>query len=452
MTLPAGIKRLTSPEDMAAYLRGARGETGQSPVVLLPETTAQVVDCVRHCRDMDLRFVAQSGNTGLVGASIPDASGNTAVLSLSRLRDTFELDLANRSLRVSAGFRLSEVNARLAEHGLFFPIDLGSDPMIGGMVATNTGGGRFLRYGDVRRNTLGVTVVGPSGEVLKLGSPVRKNNTGPDWKQLHIGTSGWFGTITEAILNLEPMVRAQATALVVPASNDAMLSLLQHLEHRVGPLLSAFEFMSGAAMAHGLAHVPHLKNPFARGVLPETALLIELSRPSAAPWDTALEDVLEAVLSEAWGLPEAPVADALFGRPEEIWALRHALSEGVKAAGPLIAFDLGFTRDKVIGFRAEATARLATDYPMMQVCDFGHLGDGGLHFNLVKTDGPPDAEFEANLRSYVVDLAVSDFAGSFSAEHGLGPKNMRFYRKYAGVKRSVPDQLTTYLDASGPFV
>ena len=373
----------------------------------------------------------QSGNTGLVGASVPDDSGTTAVLSLSRLRETFDLDLANRSLRVSAGFRLSEVNDRLAEHGLCFPIDLGSDPMIGGMVATNTGGGRFLRYGDVRRNVLGLTVALEGGEVLELGSPVRKDNTGPDWKQIHIGTSGWFGTVTEAILNLEPVVTEQATAIVVPASDDAMLTLLRHLETRVGPLLSAFEFMSRAAMVHTFAHASALKNPFPRGEIPATALLIELSRPTRAPWDTPLDEVLEAVLAEAWHLTEAAIADALFGRPEEIWSLRHALSEGVKSAGPLIAFDLGFTRDKVIAFRTEMTQRLAKDFPMIEVCDFGHLGDGGLHFNLVKTDGPIAPGFERILRDYVVRYVVDDYDGSFSAEHGIGPKNLRYYEAHS---------------------
>lgn len=445
MTLLPDIKTLTTPKDMAAYLQGVRGETGQSPIVLLPETTKQVVACVRHCHDAGMPFVAQSGNTGLVGASVPDDSGQAAVLSLSRLRETFELDRANRSLRVSAGFRLSEVNERLADHGLFFPIDLGSDPMIGGMIATNTGGGRFLRYGDVRRNTLGVSVVLNNGEVVRLGSSVRKNNTGPDWKQLHIGTSGWFGTITEAVLNLEPVVTEQATALVVPSSDVAMLTLLQHLERRVGSVLSAFEFMSRAAMAHSFAHAPSLKNPFARGEIPETALLIELSSASRAPWDTPLDQVLEAVLAEAWELPEAPIEDALFGRPPEIWALRHALSEGVKAAGPLIAFDLGFTRDQVIAFRTQMTQKLAVDFPTIEVCDFGHLGDGGLHFNLVQTDGPVTAEFERALRDYVVGHAVDDFAGSFSAEHGIGPKNLRYFEKYADLGGNTTDAIKRLL-------
>lgn len=110
-----------------------------------------------------------------------------------------------------------------------------------------------------------------------------------------------------------------------------------------------------------------------------------------------------------------------------IWALRHSLSEGVKSARPLIAFDLGFTRDKVIAFRAEIVRNLAQAFPMMEICDFGHLGDGGLQFNLVKTDGPADAAFERRLHDHVVEHAVTGFGGSFSAGHGIGPKNIRYF-------------------------
>ncbi len=432
--VPERIANITTPRDMVTYLEGVRGERGQSPIVLRPTSTQEVALCVHHCASHDIPFVPQSGNTGLVGASVPDDTGQMAVLSLDKLRGVFKVDLANRSVTVGAGLRLSDVNARLTEHGLFFPIDLGSDPMIGGMVATNTGGGRFLRYGDVRRNVLGLTVVlnTVEADILTLGSPVRKNNTGPDWKQNYIGTSGWYGVITEVILNLEPVVQEQETAIIVPSSDAAMLVLLQHLEARLGPLLSAYEFMSEPAMRHAFAHVSSLKNAFEDGIIPPNAVLIEVSRTtSKAPWDTPLDEVLQSALMEAWELENAPLQDALFGRPEEIWALRHALSEGVKSAGPLIAFDLGFTRDKVIAFRAEMARMLPQEFPEIEICDFGHLGDGGLHFNLIKSGGPLTSDYELELRDWVVEAAVERFGASYSAEHGIGPKNIRYFERYS---------------------
>jgi len=433
---PAGIEVIAEPSDMVPYLNGVRGEQGKSPFVVCPTSTEQVQQCVRHCQEQGIDYVAQSGNTGLVGASVPDDSGSVAVLSLRKVREVFELDVANRSVRVSAGMRLSELNARLEQHDLFFPIDLGSDPMIGGMVATNTGGSRFLRYGDVRRNVLGLTVVlnTPEADILTLGSPLRKNNIGPDWKQNYIGTFGWYGVITEVTLNLEPTVKEQATALIVPKNDAAMLAILQHLETRVGSLLSAFEFMSEPAIRHTFHHVSSLSNPFVQGVIPKTALLVELSRTTrGASWDAPLDDVLQAVLMEIWEQADSPIEDAMFGRPEEIWALRHGLSEGVKSAGPLIAFDLAFTRDQVAHFRQSMQKLLPQVFPNIEICDFGHLGDGGLHFNLIKTDGPCQPGFEQDLRDWVVQRAVEDFGGSYSAEHGIGPKNLRYFARYASL-------------------
>ena len=215
---PKGV--LTDASDMAAYETGARYDQGRAALVLRPASTEEVSAAVSYCVRAGVSLVAQSGNTGLVSGSTPDLSGSQVVLSLDRVTDRFELDLDNRSLRAGAGFRLSDVNRRLEPHGLFFPIDLGADPRLGGMVATNTGGSRFLKYGDVRRNTLGLKVVlaDEAGTILELDQDLRKNNTGVDWKQLFIGTSGAFGIVTECVLNLERLPAQTATAYLVPAS------------------------------------------------------------------------------------------------------------------------------------------------------------------------------------------------------------------------------------------
>ena len=196
----------------------------------------------------------------------------------------FELDKDNRSLSVGAGYRLSAVNARLAADGLCFPIDLGADPSIGGMIATNTGGARFLRYGDVRANLLGLTVVlgDEAGTILTLGGGLHKNNTGVDWKQMFVGTSGAFGIVTEAVVKLHPLPGDQAAAILVPASGAAVLPLLHMMETALGPALTAFEGMSGNAMRAALSHVPSLRDPFA-GAVPDYAILVEVScMPSRA--------------------------------------------------------------------------------------------------------------------------------------------------------------------------
>lgn len=428
--------------DLSSYETGARHDKGKAALVLRPASTEEASDLLAACAARGLAVIPQSGNTGVVSGSTPDGSGTQVVFSLERMKPVFELNLRNRSVRVGAGMRLSELNARLEEHGLFFPIDLSADPMIGGMIATNTGGGRFLRYGDVRRNTLGLTVVlaDGNGTVLDLSQGLRKNNTGVDWKQVFIGTAGSFGIVTEAVLNLELLPQQTATALLVPASDDAVFDILHALERALGSQLSAFEGMSGNAIRHALAHAPGLRNPFANGAVPETAILVEATR-TWAPRDgeVSIEELLETCLADIWENPRAPLADALPGRPEEIWALRHALSEGVKHAGHLFAFDLAFERGTLMDFLAYMRTALPAEFLDLEICDFGHYGDGGVHFNLSHPGGPPAdlAAYEARLRDWVIAAALEKFNGSFSAEHGVGRKNQAYYSRYTpdAVKR-----------------
>ncbi|WP_439618114.1 FAD-binding oxidoreductase [Shinella sp.] len=427
---------LTAPGDMAAYETGARYDKGRAAFVARPASTQEVSATVSYCVKNGIALIPQSGNTGLVSGSTPDTSGGQGVLSLDRLTAPFALDRVNRTVKAGAGLRLSDLNGKLEESGLFFPIDLGADPRLGGMIATNTGGSRFLRYGDVRRNTLGLTIVlaDEAGTVLDLSSGLRKNNTGIDWKQLFIGTSGAFGIITECVLNLEPSPKQSATALLVPASDEQVATLLVAMEDALGSYLSAFEGMSGNAVRAALDHVPSLRNPFQGGIVPDFVILAEISR-STPPreGEQPLDAVLEEVLAAIWEREDAPLADAFVGPPHEIWALRHALSEGVKHSGRLIAFDLSFRRGDIMPFLAHMKAGMPDHFEDVTICDFGHIGDGGVHFNLVVAKDDPrlaDPDFEMDLRDWVFTVAVEQFGGSFSAEHAIGRKNQAFYDKY----------------------
>jgi len=425
---------LDAAEDRARYEQGARYDRGRCLAVLRPADAEQVAESLRIANRHGARIIPQGANTGLVAGSTPDETGTGIVLSLERLRG-FELDLDNATVRVGAGLLMSDLNARLAEEGLFFPIDLGADPSVGGMIATNTGGARFLRHGDVRANVLGLTAVLPDGQVVRMGGGLRKDNTGPDWKQLLIGTSGAFGIVTEAELRLSFLPRDTAVALLIPAGPDAVLPLLRQAEQTFGNLLSAFEGMSGEAMAAALAHVPSLRDPFAPEALPDYAVLIEVARTSAPlAGEAALDDVLQAGLLALMEAQPDILLDARFGRPEQGWALRHALSEGVKAAGRLIAFDLGFRRGDTMRFCAQMRTELAVTHPEAHVCDFGHIGDGGVHFNLVLPKDSPcatDPAAEAALRDRIVKVAVEEYGASFSAEHGIGRRNQRHRDAYA---------------------
>lgn len=409
------------------YESPARYERGRAAAVVRPASTAEVSATVGYCVQNGLSFVPQSGNTGLVSNATPDSSGRQLVLSLERLRAPLQVNVANRSVRVGAGVRLSALNNELRPHGLFLPIDLGADPMIGGMIGTNTAGARFLRYGDMRRHVLGLEVVlaDRDGTVLDLTSALRKNNTGIDFKQLFIGTGGAFGVVTQAALDVQPLPQQSSTALVIPAdTTQAPFALLRLLEEHAGDCLSAFEGISANAMLAALTHVKSLANPFGAPV-PDYAILIELAAGGAVG---DLEDRLTRLLEHA--TEQSLVTDAVIGKGEQLWTLRHSISPALRLAGHVLGFDLAFDRDRVLGFRSAMTEELARSFPEYRVCDFGHLGDGGVHFSLLRSRDSGSTERDAAVTDYVFDAAVTRFGGSFSGEHGIGRANQRIYDRY----------------------
>ncbi|MGC6487677.1 MAG: FAD-binding oxidoreductase [Planctomycetota bacterium] len=424
---PSGL--LVDAHDRARYETGWRYGAGRARCVARPASTAEVSETLRICGAHGARVVPQGANTGLVAASTPDGSGEMVVMSLERLDASVEIDPHDRVAVVDGGVLLSTLNARLAEQGLWFPVDLGADPQIGGMVATNTGGTRLLKYGDVRRNLLGLEVVLGDGRVLSMLDRLRKNNTGLDAKQLFVGTTGVFGVVTKAALSVAPAPAQTAAALVGCRSGDAALRLLCAVEQGLGDVLSAFEVMGRGALAAVLRHQPGLRAPFAP--LPRFAALVELS----TTLDTralSLESVLHDRLSAHAATVGEEVSDVLVDDAAAFWGLRHRISESLRRDGEMVAFDVSVARAQLPAFTARVEALLAARFPHVRLCDYGHWGDGGSHLNLLwdPAEVADPAGRKRALQEEVYDLAVRSFGGSFSAEHGVGPHNQRYYDRY----------------------
>lgn len=444
---------ITQPDECARYVQGARYGNGKTLAVVRPTCHEQVLAILNLCSQYQQRLVLQGANTGLVAASTPDESGQFVVLSVERLRQHIEVDADNRSVVVDAGVTLQELNEALEPHGLFFPIDLGANPSIGGMIAANTGGARLIKYGDVRQNLLGLRVVipadqGEQAQELDMLTGLRKNNTGPDLKQLFVGSSGAYGIITRAVLQVHRLPQQTATALVVPRDQAAVLELLRVLERDCSEYLSAFEGVSGAALAAVVRHIPNMTNPFAPEPLPEYCVLIELTS-AASPKITGidLEAVLMRCLEDLFG---DVVENAVVGRGKDLWRIRHGISEALRHEGKMIAFDISMPRSSLVEFRAEALALMAERYPWIKVMDFGHWADGGAHFNMVwPLDAPIayDAKIVEAIRTAIYDLVVLRYHGSFSAEHGIGPYNLLYYQRYtSNSAQQLAGKMQTLLD------
>jgi FAD/FMN-containing dehydrogenase len=443
---------VTEPHELVRYEQGWRYGQGKALAAVRPSDTAGVSRTLALASQRRVRVVAQGANTGLVGGSTPDASGEMLVLSLERLSRGLEIDRVDRTVTADGGVRLSQLEAALSEQGLLFPIDLGADPTVGGMVATNAAGTRVIRYGDVRQNLLGLEAVLADGSVLDLMAPLRKNNTGFDARQVFVGTSGVFGVVTRAVLRVAPRPAQRAAAFVGAGEGAAALALLAHLEGRLADVLTAFEVISADALFPVFRYQPRLRNPFG-SLLPAYTVLVELS--TTLPTESlALDDLLEATLGSFLEEPGGEgITDVFPGKPADLWDIRHHVSESHRHEGEVLGFDISVPRSSMAAFVDAARALLAPRWPFLRVCDFGHWGDGGVHLNLIwkREDAPkPTPEMKAELQPLVYDLAVTRFRGSFSAEHGVGPHNQLFYDRYTPERvREVCRALKARLDPLG---
>jgi FAD/FMN-containing dehydrogenase len=417
-----GAAHVLNEGDLGGYeLDWRKRYRGRALAVVRPGSPSEVAAVVRACAAHRVAIVTQGGNTGLVGASVPDASGTQLLLSLTRLNRVRAIDAANLTMTVDAGCVLQHVQEAAAAQGLLFPLSLAAEGSctIGGTLATNAGGTQVLRYGNARELCLGLEVVSAAGEVWDGLTGLRKDNTGYDLRHLFVGSEGTLGVITGATLKLYPQPAASGTALAAVASLDDAVALLQLAQARLGASLTGFEVMQRYALDLVRRHFPQLAQP-----LPPVAwtVLLEQSDSESAQHAHALfEALLEDALARGL-VSDAALASSL-AQASAMWHLRESIPMAQSIEGPNIKHDIALPISAIAAFVARTDAALRLAFPGVRLVNFGHLGDGNLHYNVQPPDGA-DAnaflqEFEHAVNTLVYD-AVGEFGGSFSAEHGIG--------------------------------
>jgi FAD/FMN-containing dehydrogenase len=408
--------------DCAAYeVDWRKRYFGRAHAVVRPGSTAEVAAIVAACRDHGASLVPQGGNTGLVGASVPDASGSQVLLSTARLNRIRSIDRANLTMVAEAGCVLQRVQEEAAAHGVLFALSLAAEGSctIGGNLATNAGGTQVLRYGNARELCLGIEAVTADGRVWDGLGGLRKDNTGYDLRDLIVGSEGTLAIITAATLRLHPRPRATMTAKATLPTLAAAIELLGRAHERLGPGLTGFEIMNDASLALVRKHFAQLRQ--AVGPAPWTALLehsdCEGESHAAASLEALLGDALERGL-----VADVAVATSL-EQANAMWHVRETIPLAQVAEGSNIKHDIALPVSAIDEFVAVTDADLERRFPGIRVIDFGHLGDGNLHYNV---QPPPDADakafaerHEAAITRLVYD-AVSARGGSISAEHGIG--------------------------------
>ena len=447
-----GVAHVLTDGDLSAYEQDWRKrETGKSLAVVRPANTQEVAAVVKACVQAGVSIVPQGGNTGMVVGSTPDATGTQVVLSLLRMNNVRALDGGNLTVTVDAGCVLQTLQEICEKAGFLFPLSLAAEGSctIGGNLGTNAGGTQVVRYGNTRELCLGLEVVTAQGEIWDGLSGLRKDNTGYDLRHLMIGSEGTLGVITGATMKLYPLPVAQLTAMAAVPSLDAAVQLLGLAHQHLGAGLTGFEVMGKFALSLVTKHFPQQRVPFQDSDAPAAApgspkqgtapsggsdphavgsvgapyfvVLENSDQESEAHARERFERLLEVAMEDGC-VVDAVVAESIT-QARALWHIRESIPLAQAQEGLNIKHDISIAVSRIPEFVRLTDAQLEQAYPGVRLVNYGHLGDGNLHYNV---QAPAGADAEAFLRddekgvnAIVYDM-VDQFKGSISAEHGVG--------------------------------
>lgn len=453
------LKAIVGPEgwlgegpDTQAYTQDWRKKwPGRTPLVLRPTDARQVSAIVRLCGQAGVGVVPQSGNTGLVGGSVPRDNGGDIVLSLNRMARIRDVDPLNNTMTVEAGCILADVQAAARDHDRLYPLSLAAEGScrIGGNLSTNAGGTNVLRYGNARDHVLGLEVVLADGRIWNGLRSLRKDNTGYDLKQLFLGSEGTLGIITAAVLKLWPVPRQTVTTwLGVPDAHGAV-ALLNRAQAATGGQVTGFEYMVRAALDLTFANLPRNRDPLSRE-MPAAVLMEANSGEDGEGLRTTIENVLAGAIDD--GLVQDAVIAESQGQARALWQIREDIPDAQVISGGGIKHDVSVPVSRIAEFLEKATPMVEAMAPEALVIAFGHLGDGNLHFNMAAADpGSLKALLDAETAiNDAVESMVTQMGGSFSAEHGVGRLRLRQMGLYKSpVERDLMTTLKNALDPVG---
>ena len=426
---------LTQDQDKAAYLTDWRKRyVGKALAVLLPKTTDEVAHIVKLCAANHVSIVPQGGHTGFCGGATPDDSGKQVILNLKRMNQIREIDSANQTITLEAGCILQAIQEKAAAQDFLFPLSLGAEGscMIGGNLATNAGGTNVLRYGNARDLCLGIEVVTAQGEIWNGMKGLRKDNTGYDLRDLFIGSEGTLGIITAAVMKLYPLPISQWTTLVATEDIASTIALLNLFQKRATSLLTGFEMMTQESLALNEKHFPQMANPL-KGNPPFT-ILIELSDHES---EEHVRKLLETVLEEAFtaGLITDAVIASNLSQANAFWHMREHITLAQAEEGANLKHDITIPLSSLDSFIQETDALMREHYPGVRIINFGHLGDGNLHYNIAPPLGSDPKAFNLANEKAIHELVYSQVErcqGSISAEHGVGQLKLEGLRAHKG--------------------
>ena len=381
-----------------------------------PSDTAQVAAVVALADAFHVPVTPRGGATGLCGGCVPSEGG--IVLSLEKMR-AIEIDEENQMAVAEAGVTLMDFIKTVEEAGLYFPPHPGDESaMIGGLVATNAGGSRAVKYGVIRNTIRGLEVVLADGRVIHPGGKYIKSSTGYNLMNLFIGSEGTLGVITRAIIQLMAQPPVLRTLVIPFAELEAAIETVPRLLRKnIVPV--AVEFVGLDVIA--------ITEEFLRKRWPShegtTHLLVILDAATEEEQDRLSQAVAEVCLE--MGAIDVFIADTP-GKQDEVLAIRSKIYEAIKAE-TIEILDISVPRAGIAG-HVRRVQEVAKKYDIW-LPTFGHAADGNVHTHIMKArfEGgkvvpAPESEWRDKIDAVRADLYRDgrERGGVISGEHGIG--------------------------------
>jgi D-lactate dehydrogenase (cytochrome) len=342
-------------------------------------------------------------------------------LDLGRMNRVLRLNAEDLTVTVQAGVTRLQLNREIRDSGLFFPIDPGADATLGGMAATRASGTNAVRYGTMRENVLGLTVVTAGGELIRTGTRARKSSAGYDLTRLFVGSEGTLGVMTELTLRLVPLPEAVSAAVCFFDSIDAAVrTTIETIQ--LGVPIARCELLD--------AHAVRAVNAHDRlGLREQPMLLMEFHGTPASVQEQA--ETVQGLARDNGG------ADFEWATTPEarsrLWTARHhaylsglQMRPGCRAVTTDCCVPISRLADCINATVAEVDA---SGLPYFIV---GHVGDGNFHMAyLIDPAQPQERELAETLNRQLVARALA-MEGTCTGEHGIGLHKMGFLLDEAG--------------------
>lgn len=389
-------------------------------MVVKPATTGEISEILKLANRESIPVTPRGAGSGLSGGAVPVYGG--IVLSLERMNHILEFDRENLVITVEPGVVTNDINLAIKEDGLFYAGYPMSVEMcyVGGNVAENAGGGKAIKYGVTGRYVVGLEVVLPTGEIVKMGGKRLKDVVGYDLVHLMVGSEGTLGIFTKIMLKLLPLPKYKVDLLVLFKDVPSAIAMVPRIITQGRIIVTAIEFMDKQSVATTCKYLNE-DLPYDQC---EAMLLIEVDGSSEEQLEREYETIGELCIEN--GAIEVYVASNSTTQ-ERVWAVRRSIAEAFMLFDPIQREE-----DIVVPFAQipelmPELARLAKKFNVIIPC-YGHAGDGNLHATIIKHPDTPMDDWLELEHAVLVDLyeVVVRLGGTLSGEHGIGSIRREF--------------------------